>query len=190
MGPCPGAANCETRARTRLVLGLLVQGHTLEVLLTAAVPTGQLALSAPGGERTVITQRECVVFNELLHLHAEMALGPAWRADLAAIGETGPVTWEGVQAAAPSTNDLPTALKKALAVFFHIGAFEGGDDSWSLDSRSFKDALEVDNLADLGFIAKERAQKLTDNEAFELALAATIDGRRFCDCEPACRTIR
>ena len=163
--------------RTRLVVALCLRGWRLGVDAPGGIPAGALSLIAPDGEPLVVAQRNCEGFNRLLADHAELALGPAWRADLQALEETGPVTWEGVQGGSPSTNDLPTALKKALAVFFHVGAFEGGPSEWELDPGGLADALGIDDLAPLGFEGGAPT-RLTDDEAFARAVreCASADG--------------
>ena len=124
------------------------------------------------------TQRDCEWFNTLLTDNAELALGPDWRADLDRLDETGAVTWEGVQGGMPSTNDLPTALKKGLAVFFHIRAFDGGPSNWSLDAGGLADALAVDDLAPFGFEGSAPT-RLSDDEAFTRALSECTDADGF-----------
>lgn len=164
--------------RTRLVVGLGLRGWRFGVEAQGGIPSGALSLTSPTGEMLAIEKRNCVGFNALLGDNAELALGPAWRADLTAIGATGPVAWEGVQGGNPSTSDLPRALKKALAVFFHIGAFDGGPTSWELDGAGLADALGIDTLAPLGFEDVPWPAALTDDEAFFCAVrdCAGADG--------------
>lgn len=164
--------------RTRLIIGLGLRGWRLGVEAQGGIPSGALTLTSPTGETLAIAQRNCEGFNALLGDHAELALGPAWRADLTALGATGPIAWEGVQGGTPSTNDLPTALKKALAVFFHIDAFEGGPTSWELDGAAFAEALGLEDLAPLGFEDVASPAALTDDEAFTRAVrdCAGADG--------------
>lgn len=156
--------------RTRLVIGLGLRGWRLGVNAEGGIPSGALSLTSPTGETFTIAQRNCDEFNALLGDNAELALGPAWRADLTALGAAGPVAWEGVQGGTPSTNDLPTALKKALAVFFHIGAFDGGPTSWELDGAGLAEALGIDDLSPLGFEDVPSPAALTDDEAFTRAV--------------------
>jgi hypothetical protein len=164
--------------RTRLVIGLCLAGWQLGVDATGGIPTGSLALISPQSQPFEVAQRNCESFNELLQDNAELALGPFWRADLAALGESGPVAWEGVQGGTPSTNDLPTALKKALAVFFHIRAFDGGPDIWSIDASRLADALSMEDLAELGFYGAAPA-RLSDDEALARALNDCADSEGF-----------
>jgi len=160
--------------RTRLVIGLCLAGWQLGVEASGGIPTGALSLISPQGETFEVAQRNCEGFNTLLQDNAELALGPLWRADLAALGESGPVAWEGVQGGTPSTNDLPTALKKALAVFFHIRAFDGGPAVWSMDAGGLSDALSMADLAELGFEGAVPV-RLSDDEVLARALHNCAD---------------
>ncbi|MEO0605394.1 MAG: hypothetical protein AAF211_28445, partial [Myxococcota bacterium] len=87
--------------RTRLVVGLCLAGWLLGVEAPGGIPTGALSLTSPEGDVLEIAQRNCDGFNTLLRDNAELALGPRWRADLSALGETEAVVWEGVQGGAP-----------------------------------------------------------------------------------------
>ena len=164
--------------RTRLVIGVCLAGWQLGVEAPGGVPTGSVSLTSPRGELLEVAQRNCDGFNTLLQDNAELALGPLWRRDLAALGESGPVIWEGVQGGTPSTNDLPTVLKKALAVFFHIRAFDGGPSVWGTDAGGLADSLALDDLAPLGF-AGAAPVRLTDDEAFARALRDCVDADGF-----------
>ncbi|WP_371142412.1 hypothetical protein [Burkholderia cepacia] len=164
--------------RTRLLIGLCLAGWQLGVDATGGIPTGALSLSSPQGQTFDVAQRNCESFNTLLQENAELALGPLWRADLTALGELGPVAWEGVQGGTPSTNDLPTALKKALAVFFHIRAFDGGPSIWAMDARGLADALSMEDLAELGFNGAAPV-RLSDDEALARALYDCADSEGF-----------
>ena len=73
---------------------------------------------------------------------------------------------------------LPTALKKGLAVFFHIRAFDGGPSVWSLDAGGLADALAVDDLAPFGFEGSAPT-RLSDDEAFARALRECGDADGF-----------
>lgn len=166
--------------RTRLVIGLCLAGWQVGVEAPGGIPTGALSLTSPQGETLQVVQRDCYGFNMLLRDNAELALGPHWRADLEALalGETGPVVWEGVQGGTPSTNDLPTALKKALAVFFHIRAFDGGPSVWGMDAGGLADALAMEGLVEFGFEGAAPV-RLTDDEAFARALRDSVDAEGF-----------
>jgi hypothetical protein len=161
-----------------LVIGLCLAGWQLGVDAPGGIPAGALSLTSPEGDALEITQRNCDGFNRLLRDHAELALGPLWRVDLAALGATAPVVWEGVQGGTPSTNDLPTALRKALAVFFHIRAFDGGPSVWGLDAGGLVDALAMEALVELGFEGAAPV-RLTDDEAFARALRDCTDAEGF-----------
>jgi hypothetical protein len=160
--------------RTRLVIGLCLAGWQVGVEAPGGIPMGGLSLTSPHGETLEFSQRNCDGFNALLIDNAELALGPCWRADLEALGETGPLVWEGVQGGTPSTNDLPTALKKALAVFFHIQAFDGGPADWGIDTGGLVDSLAMEDLVELGFEGAA-PQRLSDDEAFARALRDCAD---------------
>jgi len=160
--------------RTRLVIGLCLAGWQLGVDALSEIPTGILSLTSPQGETLEVAQRNCEGFNTLLQDNAELALGPLWRNDLDALGESGPVAWEGVQGGAPSTNDLPTALKKALTVFFHLRVFGGGPSVWGLDAGGLADALSMQELTELGFEGAAPVQ-LSDDHAFARALRDCVD---------------
>lgn len=164
--------------RTRLVIGLCLAGWRLGVEARGGIPTGPLTLTSPQGETLAVTKCNCHGFNKLLYDNAELALGPDWRTELTGLGESGPVTWEGVQGSAPSTNNLPTALKKALAVFFHLRAFNGGPSVWGLDASGLADALAMGDLAELGFDVAAPA-RLSDDEAFARALRDSADAQGF-----------
>ena len=155
--------------RTRLIIGLLLRGWRLGVRAPAGIPTGTVSLTSPHGDPLRVAQYNCEGFNMLLADNTELALGPDWRADLHSFDETGAVAWEGVQGGMPSTNKLPTALKRSLVVFFHTRAFDGGPTVWSLDAGGLADALAVDDLAPLGFEGSA-STRLSDDEAFERAL--------------------
>lgn len=165
--------------RTRLLIGLMLQGSQLEVTVSGVSPTGQLALIHPDGSRAVISQRNCSWFNELLFLNAEMALGPYWRRDLEKLDVHGFICWEGVQGKQPSTNDLPTALKKALALFFHIELLSGVGGLWELDGKHLRDLLGDEVADSFGIERTEASVFMTDDEAFAKALADTIDSDGF-----------
>jgi hypothetical protein len=164
--------------RTRLLVGLCLEGWDLGIEAPGGIPAGALSLRSPKGEILELAQRNCDGFNRLLQDNAELALGPLWRADLTALGESGGVAWEGVQGGTPSTNDLPTALKKALAVFFHIRAFDGGPSVWGTDARGLADALAMGDLAKLGFEGATPV-RLSEDEAFAWALRDCADAQGF-----------
>ncbi|MDY0059830.1 MAG: hypothetical protein RBU45_08480 [Myxococcota bacterium] len=164
--------------RTRLVIGLCLAGWQLGVEAPGGIPAGALSLCSPQGEWLNVAQRECEGFNTLLQDNAELALGPLWRTDLESLGESGPIAWEGVQGGVPSTNDLPTALKKALAVFFHIQAFEGGPSVWGMEAGGLAEALALEDMAKLGFGDAVPA-RLSDDEAFARALRDCADAGGF-----------
>lgn len=164
--------------RTRLVIGLCLAGWQLAVEASGGIPTGSVSLTSPQGELLAVAQRNCDSFNTVLQDNAELALGPLWRGDLTALGESGPVIWEGVQGRTPSTNDLPTVLKKALSVFFHIRAFDGGPSVWCMDAGGLADSLAQPDLAPLGFESADPV-RLTDDEAFARALRDCVDGDGF-----------
>ncbi len=165
--------------RTRLLVGLILRGAELEVGLAGATPSGSMAVVGGHGQRTTIAQRESAEFNALLAEHADMALGPCWRADLSALGLQGKVHFEGVQGDSPSTNDLPTALKKALAVLFHIGAFDGDGARWTTDPERLEEVLGLEVSNSFGVEAVPRSIKRTDDDAFAQALDETRDGDGF-----------
>ncbi|MBF6125048.1 hypothetical protein [Nocardia brasiliensis] len=164
--------------RTRLVIGLCLAGWQLGVDAPGGIPTGALSLTSPEGDVLEMAHRNCDSFNTLLRDNAELALGPYWRADLSALGETAAVVWEGVQGGTPSTNALPTALKKALAVFFHVRAFDGGPSTWGMDASGLAGALALESLVELGY--EDAAPVwLTDGEAFARALRDCADAEGF-----------
>jgi hypothetical protein len=165
--------------RTRLLVGLLLQGAELEIDFTGATPTGNVAVVLVQGNRIAIAQRECIEFNEILSQHAELALGPCWRADLASVGIDGEVHFEGVQGDAPSTNDLPNALKKSLAVLFHVGAFDGDGGRWSMNVERLAEVLGTEVANSFGVDAAPRSAKHSDDDVFARALAETTDNDGF-----------
>lgn len=165
-------------SRTRLVIGLCLAGWQLGVEAAGGIPTGALSLSSPEGGTLEVAQHSCEGFNRLLQDNAELALGPIWRVDLTALSKSGPVAWEGVQGGTPSTNNLPVALKKALAVFFHIRAFDGGPSVWGMDAGGLADALAMANVAELGFNGATQ-ERLSDDEAFARALGDCADAEGF-----------
>ena len=164
--------------RTRLLIGLFLRGWQLGVDVPTGIPTGAVSLTSPQGDLLRVSGRSCEGFNMLLTDNAELALGPDWRADLDTLEEAGPVTWEGVQGDVPSTNNLSTALKRSLGVFFHIRAFDGGSSVWSLDAGGLADALAVDDLSPFGF-AGSATTPLGDDEAFSRALRECVDADDF-----------
>jgi hypothetical protein len=165
--------------RTRLLIGLMLSGAQLEVAVSGSTLTGSLVLVHGDVARGVITQRNCTWFNDLLCENAEMALGPCWQQELEECGIRAPIRWEGVQGDQPSTNDLPTALKKALAVFFHIRLFAGDGETWKLDSGHLKTLLGDEVAGSFKVSGVEKIVDLPDDEAFGKALAHTVDSDGF-----------
>ncbi len=165
--------------RTRLLIGLMLQGSVLQVELTGLTPTGPLALVRGSGPRIVISQRNCMEFNELLNEHAEMALGQAWQKELQELGVYGDIRWEGVKGKHPSTNDLPTALKKSLALLFHVGLFHGDGWTWHLDIERLQSAFGEAVISSFGVRPPKPVEKLTEDEAFSLALQEAVDPEGF-----------
>lgn len=155
--------------RTRLLIGLMLQGYVMEIELSRGVPTGALALREPQGMLLSVTQRDCHTFNELLSAQADLALGPLWGKELGDIGLIGQIQWEGVLAPQPSTHDLPTALKKSLTVFFHIGLFEGDGTHWTLSPSMLQSLLGEVAIESFGLNPTEDGPS-TENDAFVLAL--------------------
>lgn len=165
--------------RIRLLIGLLLHGYRLKMSFSGFLPTGPLALIFPDETEKVISQRNCSWFNELLSLHSEMALGPCWRRDLKIIGVHGSICWEGVQGKSPSTNNLPTALKKALLLFFYVNLFSSVEGKWQLEGERLRHLLG-DDVADSFGIEKAMVLALVDEEeAFIKALGDTIDASGF-----------
>jgi len=161
--------------RTRLVTGLCLAGWQLGVKICGGVPRGPVCLLSPTGKRLEIACRSCEGFNQLLKDRAELALGPAWRKDLIAHGSKGRVIFEGINSRIPSTKDLTTALKRPLAVLFHLGALEGGPTLWRITSAGLADALGIDDLAPFGFEGQRTQAALTDDDAFVRALGDCAD---------------
>ena len=165
--------------RTRLLVGVLLEGYQLEVRVDEATPSGALYLVNNQGKRVPIPQRNCSAFSDLLSVNAEMALGPMWRDDLTRLGATGPVAWEGVQGGQPSTNDLPTALKKALAVLFHIDLFDGDGELWMLDPDRLLSTVGKVVWSSFGLTRIDDSKALSDDAAFARALAETSDAQGY-----------
>jgi hypothetical protein len=165
--------------RTRLLIGLMLGGARLKVAVSGSTPTGSLVVVHEDGTRGVITQRDCTWFNELLRENAEMALGPYWLQELEQRGIRAPIRWVGVQGDQPSTNDLPTALKKALTVFFHIRLFTGDSETWELDGRHLQTLLGAEVARSFSVSGVEKKADLPDHEAFGNALADTVDAEGF-----------
>ncbi len=163
--------------RTRLLIGLCLEGWQVGVEAPDGLPSGPFTLLSPHGQMVEVAWRGCETYNALLQEKAELALGPWWRADLLTLGELGAVTWEGVQGP-PSTHNLPAALKKAMAVFFHIRAFDGGPASWGMDVSGLADALEMEDLVDFGFEGAAPVQ-MSDDEAFARSLRDGADAEGF-----------
>ena len=164
--------------RTRLLISLLLKGYSLEVSVVGTSPTGNLSLIETNGSAIPIPSRDCIAFNDLLAANAEVALGPSWRNEIASGGGFGPVHWEGVQGGTPSLNDLPVALKKSLAVLFHIGLFTGRGQEWRLDAEDVQAAFGDDVLDGFG-IAPPAQIELSPDQAFAKALAETQDPDGF-----------
>lgn len=165
--------------RTRLLIGLMLGGAQLEVAVSGSAPTGSLALVLGDGTQRVITHRDCTWFNELLQENAEMALGLCWQRELEDQGIRAPIRWEGVQGDQPSTNDLPTALKKALTVFFHLRLFAGDGQTWELDSRHLQSLLGEEVAGSFSVSGVGKQADLQDHEAFGNALAGAVDPEGF-----------
>ncbi len=165
--------------RTRLLIGLLLQGYTLEVALSGSTPTGPVAFLDSDRVRTVITLRGSTAFNALLKENSAQALGLHWKSDLARLEATGAVQLEGVQSKEPSTNNLPTALKKALAVLFHVGLLEGDGNHWTTDAGLLAARAGQDVVRSFGLTPPLKRKQLTDADAFAQALTETADAEGY-----------
>ncbi len=165
--------------RTRLIVGLLLQGYTLEFALSGSTPTGSLAILDSEGARTLIIPRGCTAFNALLNGNADLALGPIWKADLARLEATGTVQFEGVRSKEPSTNDLPAALKKTLAVLFHVELLQGDGNQWNIDAGILAERAGQDLSDSFGFAPPSERFQLTDADAFAQALTETVDAAGY-----------
>jgi hypothetical protein len=165
--------------RTRLLIGLLLKGYSLAVSVVGTSPTGNLSLIDTHGIAIPITSRGCAVFNELLEANAELALGPSWSNDIVSGGVFVPIHWEGVQGGTPSLNDLPIALKKSLAVLFHLGLFSGDGEAWQLDAEHIRATFGDDVLNGLGMRLPAVQNALAPDEAFAAALAEVGDSDGF-----------
>jgi len=165
--------------RTRLLISLLLKGYSLEVSVVGTTPTGNLSLVDTHGAAIPIPSRDCIVFNDLLAANAEVALGPSWRDEIASGGGFGPVHWEGVQGGTPSLNDLPVALKKSLAVLFHIGLFTGHGQEWRLDAEDVQGTFGGDVLDGFGIAPPPAQIEFPPDQAFARALAELQDPDGF-----------
>jgi hypothetical protein len=161
--------------RTRLLIRLLLSGYSLEVSVVGTSPTGNLGLIDTHSVVIPIPSRDCIAFNDLLAANAEVALGPLWRNEIASTGEFGPIHWEGVQGGTPSLNDLPAALKKSLAVFFHIGLLTGHGQEWRLDAEDVQATLGDEVLDGFGVTRPPVQVALSPEQAFAHALTEVQD---------------
>jgi hypothetical protein len=169
----------EREPRTRLIVALLLQDFTVDVLVAGTTPTGSLGIVSPEGRLMEIGWRECTEFNRLLREYSETALGPYWRADLVALGGDGPILWEGMHGGDPSTDHLSTALKKVLGLFLNVGLLNGGGRCWRIDPERIQTELGGEILNTFGPIRQVVNEVLTEDQAFSRALADTADPEGF-----------
>ena len=165
--------------RTRLLISLLLNGYSLEVSVVGTSPTGTLSLIDTHGIAIRVHSSDCVAYNDLLAANAEVALGPLWRGDIASHGGLGPIQWEGVQGGTPSLSHLPVALKKSLAVLFHLGLFSGHGQEWRLEAADVQAMFGDDVLNGFGLTLPRPQMMLSPDQAFAQALAEAHDPDGF-----------
>jgi hypothetical protein len=157
--------------RTRLLIGLACSpGYHLRTNVRGGRFSGPLFIVPPNGNAIAIEQRNCHAFNQLLQDHAELALGPVWADTLKLrTGFDFNITWQGVAATQPSTNDLPTALKKALVPMLHSGLLVGGAGEWNVDVHQLRSRVGDDVASSLGLELERASALFTQEEALTLA---------------------
>lgn len=161
--------------RTRLLIGLILQGWVLKTAVSNRFPKGQMTLVNPDEEQLAITARGCQQFNTLLERHGEMALGPIWIEALQSEGLRFPVEWCGVRVDQPSVNYISSALRKSLGLLFYIGVFQGSDNAWRLAQARIVSQLGAEVLGSFGIDEVVETMKPSGDEVFCNALAANID---------------
>jgi len=165
--------------RIRLLIGLMAKGASIELPYSGNYPKGRLSIGKPDDETITISPRKCDQFNNLLTDHASLALGPFWQKEISKLGMVGSIIWEGVHGDQPSTNDLPTALKKALILLNYIDLFDVENDIWKLSEARLASIMgsEIADSFSINELMENEAQD--EFKAFAIALRETCDAEEF-----------
>jgi hypothetical protein len=153
--------------RTRVLLHLLSHGHALR-FESPGYFAGNTQRAQLVGENTYeLFGEKGAAFNRLLFDHAEVAIGPWWREEIEATGfelvEDYKV--EGAMNRPPSTNNVNSALKTALYVFYALDILVEEDDSWFVDADVLARHLSPEIASDLLGKAYARPLDLSDEWA-------------------------
>jgi len=161
--------------RTRLLLGLMLNGWTLQVDVFNNFPKSRMSFTSPDKPGLDITSKGCQRFNMLLSEYAELALGPLWIAELSEHGLNQPFEWCGVRVDQPSVKDLSAALKKSFGLLFFIGLFRDNGQGWSVDTELMNQLLGNDVLESFGVVVGSHDHDKTTDKLFVEALNLTAD---------------
>jgi len=123
--------------------------------------------------------RKCIQFNNLLTDNADLALGPFWQKEISKLGMEGSIIWEGVHGDQPSTNDLPTALKKTLLLLNHLDLFDIENDIWMLSEARFASIIGSEVADSFGIAEMMETGAKDEYKAFAKALQETVDPEKF-----------
>jgi len=137
--------------RTRVLLHLLSHGHALH-FESSGYFAGNTQRAQLVGERTyALFGERGAAFNRLLFDHVEVAIGPWWRTEIEAAGFelADEIVLEGAMNRPPSTNNVNSALKTALYVFYALGILVGDGDTWAVDTDAFARHLSLEITRDL-----------------------------------------
>ena len=165
--------------RIRLLIGLMANGASIELPYSGNYPKGRLLIEKPDDETITISPRKCAQFNNLLTDNAALALGPFWQKEISKLGVEGSIIWEGVHGDQPSTNDLPTALKKTLILLNHIDLFDIENDIWMLSEARLASIIGTEVADSFGIAEITETGAQDEYKAFAKALQETVDSEKF-----------
>jgi hypothetical protein len=91
----------------------------------------------------------------------------------------GSIIWEGVHGVQPSTNDLPTALKKVLILLNNIDLFDIENDIWMLSEARLASIMGPEVADSFGIAEMGETEAKDEYKAFARALQETVDSEKF-----------
>jgi hypothetical protein len=121
-------------------------------------------------------------FCPLLQDNRETAIGPWWQTelDLAGFSLAADYVFEGAMARSPSMNDINSALKAALRVFYSLGVLVDHNGDWSVEVDAFTQQLSAEVAQDLLGIASPKRLDLSDDwTRLEYAAKTLTDEQGF-----------
>lgn len=137
--------------RLRVLLYLLGHGRRLR-FETAAFFGGNSAHALLTDDSPFrLFENAGAAFNTLLTQHADIAVGPWWRAETEQAGFTLAEDWrlEGAMNRQPSTNMINYALKTGLYIFTALGILVERDGVWQIDPNALVKHLGAELAQDL-----------------------------------------